>query len=141
MDIPIQSGSNNILKKMGRSYDIDSVLSKIKQFQKIDPEIVITTQMIINFPGETIEDLKKSIQCVPIFNHVDFFDYSNHANVPAAKLTNHLDTQGRLNRLNLLSFMTNNKHSIISDNYGKSIEQLSQPQPAWWMSAGWEIDS
>ena len=62
MHIPLQAGSNEILKLMNRKYDLNYFYNKIKEIRSIRPEISITTDVIVGFPGETEELFQKTIK-------------------------------------------------------------------------------
>ncbi|MFX0024992.1 MAG: tRNA (N(6)-L-threonylcarbamoyladenosine(37)-C(2))-methylthiotransferase [Candidatus Hermodarchaeota archaeon] len=64
LHIPIQSGSNNILKKMNRSYRISEITNRIEVLRKHFPLITISTDIICGFPGETEEDFRKTIELI-----------------------------------------------------------------------------
>jgi len=59
--IPIQSGSNNVLKEMNRRYTVEDFIKIVKEFRKQIPEIHISTDIIVGYPTETEEDFKKTI--------------------------------------------------------------------------------
>jgi len=73
--LPVQSGSNRILKRMNRKYLITSYLDKVTMLRKINPEITLTTDIIVGFSGETEEQFE---QTMSLFREVDF-DISYHA--------------------------------------------------------------
>ncbi len=60
--LPVQAGSNPILKKMNRKYTIESYLEKVRALRLYCPEIVLTTDMIVGFPGETEMDFENTMQ-------------------------------------------------------------------------------
>ncbi|MFX1587508.1 MAG: tRNA (N(6)-L-threonylcarbamoyladenosine(37)-C(2))-methylthiotransferase [Promethearchaeota archaeon] len=64
LHIPIQSGSDNILEKMNRSYRISEIINKIKLLRKNFPLLTISTDIICGFPGETEEDFLKTIELI-----------------------------------------------------------------------------
>jgi tRNA-2-methylthio-N6-dimethylallyladenosine synthase len=62
--IPVQSGSNNILKKMFRGYSVETFKTFIDQIQSLKRDISITTDIIVGFPGETEEDFAETLALV-----------------------------------------------------------------------------
>ena len=62
LHIPVQSGSDNVLKHMKRNYTIDTFTEIIPRFRKIHPNITISTDIIVGYPDETDEDFKQTIQ-------------------------------------------------------------------------------
>ncbi len=86
--IPLQSGSDRILKKMNRPYDSQFFLKKIKKIKKILPEVVFSTDVMVGFPGESALDFKKSCDLVKKigFIRVHVFPFSPHQLTPAGKM-------------------------------------------------------
>ncbi len=77
--LPIQSGSDNVLKKMNRKYDMNHYYYIIKNIRKYMPDASITTDVMVGFPGETEKDFEKTLEA---FNNIQFdssysFIYSN----------------------------------------------------------------
>jgi len=95
LHIPLQSGSNNILKSMNRLYDLDFFLKRIDYIRKEIPDISITTDLIVGFPGETEELFQETIDTLNIikFTKIHTFPYSKRNGTKAASMPNHLDNQ------------------------------------------------
>lgn len=90
LHLPIQSGSNRILTAMNRKYSREDYLSIIKKIRNVIPNITLTTDLIVGFPGETDEDFEETISLV---NEVEFdsaytFLYSVREGTKAAEMTN-----------------------------------------------------
>ena len=88
--LPVQSGSNKILKEMNRKHSINEYLSIIKKIKKAKPNIEFSSDFIIGYPGETCDDFQKTIELI---NNVKFinsysFMYSARPGTPAYNLTN-----------------------------------------------------
>ena len=88
--MPIQSGSNRILKLMHRHYDIDEVKKYILDLQKNIPTLMIETHILVGFPGETDEDFQKSIELVQeiAFSKVEVYGYEDRPGTAALTLPN-----------------------------------------------------
>jgi len=86
--IPIQSGSQIILDSMKRRYDIEKVKGLIHEIKKSCPSLLIGTSIIVGFPGETMEDLEKTIQvCRDIkFDYIYCHSFSERKGTAAANL-------------------------------------------------------
>ena len=95
LHIPLQSGSNNILKSMNRLYDLDFFLKRIDYIRKEIPDISITTDLIVGFPGETEELFQETINTLNKikFTKIHTFPYSKRNGTKAASMPNHLDNQ------------------------------------------------
>lgn len=93
LHIPLQSGSNTILKSMNRLYDLDFFLKRINYIRKEIPNISITTDLIIGFPGETEELFKETIDTLNKikFTKIHTFPYSKRNGTKAAAMNNHID--------------------------------------------------
>jgi tRNA-2-methylthio-N6-dimethylallyladenosine synthase len=103
--LPVQSGSNKVLKKMNRHYTKESYLSVLNQLKEIVPGISITTDIIVGFPSETEEDFLETLDLVEKANFEGAFTFvfSKREGTPAAKyedLTPEEEKKQRLYRLN-----------------------------------------
>jgi len=76
INIPIQTTSQRILKLMNRDYNISNIISSIENLKKDNKKILITTQMIYWFPSESIDEFKKMLYVINIFDHSSFFCFS-----------------------------------------------------------------
>ena len=85
--LPVQSGSNKILKRMNRHYTKESYLEKLKELRSFVPDISITTDIIVGFPGETEQDFQETLDLVEKaqFEGAFTFIYSKREGTPAAR--------------------------------------------------------
>lgn len=90
LHLPLQSGSTNILSAMNRRYTKESYLSLVDKIRKAIPDISITTDIIVGFPGETHEDVDETIDVVRKagFENAFTFLYSKRTGTPAAAMEN-----------------------------------------------------
>lgn len=88
--IPIQSGSQRILDKMKRPYQINTIIEKIKLIKKLNKSIMINTHIIVGFPGETKNDFDetKKVLGLGLFDRVKVFVYSERPKTEAANFKN-----------------------------------------------------
>ena len=115
--LPVQSGSVRILKKMGRRYSREDYLTLFHKMKEKIPNCVISTDIIVGFPGETKEDFLDTLSLVKECHYDNAFSfiYSPRVGTPAAKLKDDLtkeEKEERLYQLNDLlnaSFLDNNK--------------------------------
>ena len=90
LHIPLQSGSDKILKLMNRKYNLEYFINKIELIRKEIPDISITTDLIVGFPGETEEDFKNTLDTLEKikFTKIHTFPYSKREGTPAASMPN-----------------------------------------------------
>lgn len=108
MHIPLQAGSNHVLSLMNRKYDLDYYFDKIKEIREVRPNMAITTDVIVGFPGESEEDFLETIDtCKKVgFTKIHVFPYSERKGTKAMELPNHIESsvkKERARRLLLVS--------------------------------------
>ena len=88
LHLPMQSGSSRILKIMNRRYDKEKYLELVSKIRKAVPDISLTTDIIVGFPGETEEDFQDTLDVVEKcdFDSAFTFIYSKRSGTPAAKM-------------------------------------------------------
>lgn len=87
LHLPLQSGSDGVLERMGRGYTLNEYRQTIEHFRRLVPEMAFSTDIIIGFPGETEGDFQKTLDAVAEFDYdnVYYFPYSLRPNTPAAQ--------------------------------------------------------
>jgi MiaB-like protein len=101
LHIPLQSGSNTILKLMNRRYLKEKFLEIVNQIRAVRPDISLTTDLIVGFPGETEELFKESKEFCKLinFSKIHVFPFSLRSNTKAEKLPNHIDNKTKKERV------------------------------------------
>lgn len=104
LHLPVQSGSNRVLKLMNRKYTKEDYLKIINKVRLVNPNISITTDIIIGFPGETEEDFNETLELVKEvgFDGAYTFLYSIREGTPAATMENQIDNKVKNDRFNRL---------------------------------------
>ncbi len=104
LHLPVQSGSDVILKKMNRGYSIQEYLETIGILRDSMPDIVLSTDVIAGFPGESEEDFRKTVDLLEKvrFDNAFLFKYSERSGTSACSLENSVPEKERLSRLNRL---------------------------------------
>lgn len=102
--LPVQSGSNKILKKMNRKYTREQYLEKIEKLRTACPDIAVTSDMIVGFPGETDSDFQDTLNLMKTvaFDGLFAFSYSDRPHAPAVHFTEKVsetDKKARLQQL------------------------------------------
>lgn len=88
LHIPLQSGSNPVLKRMRRKYTVEMYAEKLKKLREALPGLAVTTDVIVGFPGETEEEFMETYHFVKEqkFSELHVFPYSKRTGTPAAKM-------------------------------------------------------
>ena len=104
LHLPVQSGSSKILSKMNRHYDIKHYMSIIKKLKRAIPNIALSTDIIVGFPGETESDFNQTMKLVKKvkFDQIFAFMYSKRTGTPAATFENQVDEDIKNIRINKL---------------------------------------
>ena len=129
--LPLQSGSDRILKLMGRRYTKEKYLKLFNKIKERIPNCSITTDIIVAFPGETIEDFNDTLDVVNIckFDSAFTFIYSPRIGTPAAKMKNDLTEKEKNERLYKLNEIINKYANEINQKYkGKIVKVLLESQ-------------
>jgi tRNA-2-methylthio-N6-dimethylallyladenosine synthase len=101
MHLPLQAGSDNVLKEMNRVYTLDDYMKKIDMLKNAIPEIAITSDIIVGFPGETDEDFMMTIKAIESirFDGIFSFKYSKRPGTKALELSGHINEETKSERL------------------------------------------
>ena len=121
--LPIQSGSNKILKAMNRNYTVDEYLKIINKIKKCRRDIVFSSDFIVGYPGETKEDFQKTIDVIDKVEYVQSFSfiYSPRPGTMAYNLKNTLEDDEKKNRLRILQ----NKLRFYQEKFNKNFVKKS----------------
>ena len=107
--LPVQSGSDRILKLMGRKYTKSSYLELVKNLKENIPNISLTTDIIVGFPNETDEDFKETLDIVNEckYDLAYTFIYSPRIGTPASKMEDNVSKEEKEKRLQVLNDLIN----------------------------------
>ena len=100
LDLPIQHCSDKILKKMGRRTTKQELVDIVETLRKEIPDILLRTTLITGFPGETQEDHEELMEFIDTmeFDRLGVFTYSPEEDTPAAKMSDQIDEEVKLDR-------------------------------------------
>lgn len=117
LHLPVQSGSDRILAAMKRGYTALEFKSKIRKLCKIRPDISLSSDFIIGFPGETDEDFQATMDLIHDvgFDMSFSFIYSPRPGTPAAQLPDDISIDVKKKRLNILQARINQQATLISE--------------------------
>lgn len=101
LHLPVQAGSDRVLARMNRGCTATGYMEKIKRLRQICPEISLTSDIIVGFPGETDEDFKKTMQLLDEvrFDNLFSFRYSDRPNTRASTFADKVDPEVAARRL------------------------------------------
>lgn len=119
LHIPLQAGSNKILHEMNRKYDKGYYLKKINEIRKIRPNISITTDIIVGFPGETDDDFKETCKFAETieFSKIHVFPYSRRSGTKADIMPNQVSEQVKKERVAKLIAISNELEKKYLDKF------------------------
>ncbi len=105
LHLPVQSGSNEVLRRMARGYTIEEYKEVFDRLKAKIPNITFTTDLIVGFPGETEEEFQETIALVDYckFDGAYSFAYSPREGTPAARMDNQIDADVKKKRLQELN--------------------------------------
>jgi threonylcarbamoyladenosine tRNA methylthiotransferase MtaB len=127
MHLPIQSGSDAVLRRMSRRCKRDEFLQLVEQARKANPLFNITTDIIVGFPGETDDDFLRSLSIVDAaeFGHVHIFSFSPREGTKAARLDNQVDEKIKKERSRILhQCAAKVKQSVLTKQIGTRAQVL-----------------
>ena len=125
--LPIQSGSNSILKKMNRGYSREKYLELVNKIRQEIPDASITTDIIVGFPGETEEEFQETMELVKEarFDSAFTFIYSARTGTPASKMEDQIPEEVKKERINRLMELQNQiSLEKNQEDLGKIVEVL-----------------
>jgi threonylcarbamoyladenosine tRNA methylthiotransferase MtaB len=109
LHVPLQAGDDNVLKRMRRKYTTDEYRRKIEQLHKALPDVAITTDVIVGFPGETEEMFENGYRFIEEmkFAELHVFPYSKRSGTPAARMEDQVDEDEKNRRVHKLIELSN----------------------------------
>jgi len=124
--LPVQSGSSSVLKNMNRKYDRDRYLSIVYKLKEAVPELTISTDIIVGFPGETEKDFSDTLSLIEEVRYDSAFTflYSIRKGTPAAKYDNQIPEVVKHERFNRLVEVVNRISGEKNSMYEGKIEKV-----------------
>lgn len=131
LDIPIQHANKEILRRMNRKGDKESLVSLIEKIRNKIPEITLRTTLITGFPGESDEQFTELHQFVKDmrFDRLGCFTYSPEENTPAATFENQIEEQVKARRMELIM---EDQYSIAADKNEEKIGTVTEVLIEGW---------
>jgi tRNA-2-methylthio-N6-dimethylallyladenosine synthase len=125
--LPLQAGSNKVLKRMNRKYTKEEYLEKVEKLKKAVPEVAITADIIVGFPGETEEDFKETLEMLEKIRYHEIFSfkYSDRPFTAAKRMENKVPEKEKERRLKIVHKVQARITEEIYNSYvGKEVEVL-----------------
>jgi threonylcarbamoyladenosine tRNA methylthiotransferase MtaB len=109
LHIPLQSGSNTVLKRMRRKYTMEFFAERLEKLKKALPGLAVTSDVIVGFPGETEEEFMETYNFINEhkFSELHVFPYSKRTGTPAARMDDQIDEDIKNERVHRLIELSN----------------------------------
>jgi len=127
--LPLQSGSNKVLKAMHRAYTAEKYVDLVRRIRRARDGIAITTDIIVGFPGEADDDYRQTRDLVEEiqFDNAFVFRYSPRRDTPASEMSDQIDEQLKEERnQDLLEVVNRSNHRILERLVGSRVEVLCE---------------
>lgn len=127
LHLPVQSGSDDVLKKMNRKYSREKYFEVIDMLRSYRPDMAFSSDFIVGFPGETDKDFENTLDLVKRVNYAQAysFKYSPRPHTPAAKMENQVPEDVKDKRLQILQELLNQQQGDFNSSFvGKKVEVL-----------------
>ena len=130
--LPVQAGSSKVLKEMNRHYTREDYLEIVRKLRKVDPDIAISTDIIVGFPGETEEEFEETLTlCEEVrYDSAFTFLYSVRKGTPAEKFENQIPEEIKHERFNRLVDVINRISAEKNAEYVGRIEKVLVDGPS-----------
>ncbi len=127
LHLPVQAGNDRVLKTMNRGYKKEEYLEKVRKAREKMPDIVLTTDIIVGFPGETCEEFEDTLDVLEKarYDSVFSFIYSKRPGTPASKMEDVISEKEKKANFNKLLEVQDRISKEINDTYeGKTLKVL-----------------
>ncbi|AIF66842.1 30S ribosomal protein S12 methylthiotransferase [Terribacillus saccharophilus] len=126
LHIPLQSGSDSVLKRMRRKYSSDFYRSKIDKVKKALPNLAITSDVIVGFPGETEEEFMETYRFIQEvgYSELHVFPYSKRTGTPAARMTDQVDDETKNERVHRLITLSDQQAKEYASQFENEVLEV-----------------
>ena len=127
LHLPVQSGSDKVLKEMNRGYTFSDYMKIIDKTREYRPDIAVSGDFIVGFPGETDKDFQDTLKIVKEvkYAHAYSFKYSSRPGTPASLMENHIEEHVKTERLKILQDLIKEHTRGFNKSFvGKEIDVL-----------------
>ncbi len=125
LHLPFQSGSSRVLKAMNRHYDRETYLEKVNYAKSVMPGLVLTSDVIVGFPGETEEEFEETVSLIQQVHYDSLFTFifSPRTGTPAAKMDDPTPKEEKSRRFDRLCTVQNSISEEIHRGYIGSVQR------------------
>ena len=127
LHMPLQSGSKTVLKRMCRKYNVDDFINKVNRIREIRPDIAITTDVIVGFPGETSDEFQETFDFIKKVNFAELhvFPFSAREGTKAYEMPDQVDSNVKSQRVDMLIKLSEElNRNYISKFKGQELEVI-----------------
>ncbi|MFA1641718.1 tRNA (N(6)-L-threonylcarbamoyladenosine(37)-C(2))-methylthiotransferase MtaB [Chryseomicrobium imtechense] len=126
LHIPIQSGSDTVLKRMRRKYTMAFFADRLIELRKALPDLAITSDVIVGFPGETEEEFMETYEFIRThrFSELHVFPYSKRTGTPAARMDNQVDEDIKNERVHRLITLNDQLAKEYASSYEDEVLEI-----------------
>lgn len=131
LHIPIQSGSDTVLKRMRRKYTMEFFAERIKRLKEALPGLAITSDVIVGFPGETEEEFMETFNFIKNhkFSELHVFPYSKRTGTPAARMDDQVDEEVKNNRVHRLIELSDQLAKEYASQFENEVLEVIPEEP------------
>ncbi|MFD1781240.1 MULTISPECIES: tRNA (N(6)-L-threonylcarbamoyladenosine(37)-C(2))-methylthiotransferase MtaB [Fredinandcohnia] len=129
LHVPLQSGSNTVLKRMRRKYTMEFFAERLTKLRQALPGLAITSDVIVGFPGETEEEFMETYNFINEhkFSELHVFPYSKRTGTPAARMEDQIDEEVKNERVHRLISLSDQLAKEYASNYeGEVLEVIPE---------------
>lgn len=126
LHVPLQAGSNTVLKRMRRKYSVEFYADRLEKLREALPECAITTDVIVGFPGETKEEFQQTYDFIrdQRFSELHVFPYSKRTGTPAAKMSDQVEDEEKNDRVHRLIELSNQLAKEYASRFENEIVEV-----------------
>ncbi len=126
LHVPLQSGSDNVLKRMRRKYTMAHFSERLTELHKALPDLAVTSDVIVGFPGETDEEFHETYDFIVNhhFSELHVFPYSPRIGTPAARMDNQIDDEIKNERVHKLISLNNQLAKEYASKFEREVLEV-----------------
>lgn len=126
LHIPLQSGSDTVLKRMRRKYTMAFFAERLQRLKEVLPGLAVTSDVIVGFPGETEEEFQETYQFIAEhqFSELHVFPYSKRTGTPAARMDDQIEESVKNDRVHRLIELSNQLAKAYASQFENEVLEV-----------------